>query len=905
MHATVDPAHVAEIVGYGEVGSLGSARTRWAAERCTRMGDLRVEAQIELAAVMGLIDFEPRRRHANGKVDAGWVDAATREALFDHQVVARFSDYIKLHTGIRLIEPELVDGYDPNRKLTLFEVLVEKDMEPVAVSRDHALSIAAAHGVHAHCYEDEQQQWHAVLRAGARILVPRVHEFSRVVAGLVPTGWTAARHGITLHSLDPTTVYTLVAAADAFATAGIADPYELHRYVHASEIAVTLGSGVGGQLANRRLFFGRLFERPNIPADTLQETFANTMAAWLNMLMVGSCGPIMSTVGACGTGLQSVAAAVALINTGRAKIAIAGGVDDFQEERGFKFAQMRATIDSTIDLNNAMRTPRETSRPTTSSRAGFVESQGAGVQVLMRGDVALAMGVPIYAIIARIDTALDKQSNSLPAPGQGLLSCTRAARQYEDSMMSAGADSSPKQSSSSSTLPSHERPLVRSRLLGTKYRAQQANLARDALRDWARLETANVAASHPNMPTLLDEIQIELQARLASVSTLWSTDYYRDHIRISPIEGALATFGLTIDDIHVASFHGTSTKQNDLNESDVVSKQLAHMQRRKSDLIPAIFQKNPTGHPKGAAASWMINGLLQVIASNLVLGNANGDNVDSALEVHHSIAYPARPIQLTHIHAALVTSFGFGQVGAEALLVHPRFLMAALPKQQYDQYAASREMRIAAADAILSQRLTAGLVSTAPGVASPTRPYVQVKTHPVCPAALQAEAYLNPLSRASIENDGSYTVHPADARNDRSRLQIDALNALSALTQQVNNSKRASSEETNSSAKKAIHNATGIDIQLVSDVNIDNETFLKRNFSPIEIEQCKSRPAPRESFAGRWAAKEAVIKAISHHIGHDAWACLFITCLPCTLFFGTYFQTIPSFNRTPLYLFLL
>lgn len=39
--------------------------------------------------------------------------------------------------------------------------------------------------------------------------------------------------------------------------------------------------------------------------------------------------------------------------------------------------------------------------------------------------------------------------------------------------------------------------------------------------------------------------------------------------------------------------------------------------------------------------------------------------------------------------------------------------------------------------------------------------------------------------------------------------------------------------------------------------------FIRRNFTEAEIRQCEGAPDPAASFAGRWAAKEAVIKALS------------------------------------------
>ncbi len=37
----------------------------------------------------------------------------------------------------------------------------------------------------------------------------------------------------------------------------------------------------------------------------------------------------------------------------------------------------------------------------------------------MAADLAIAMGVPIYGIVAHVATATDKEGRSVPAPGKG------------------------------------------------------------------------------------------------------------------------------------------------------------------------------------------------------------------------------------------------------------------------------------------------------------------------------------------------------------------------------------------------------------------------------------------------------------------------------------------------------
>lgn len=55
----------------------------------------------------------------------------------------------------------------------------------------------------------------------------------------------------------------------------------------------------------------------------------------------------------------------------------------------------------------------------------------------------------------------------------------------------------------------------------------------------------------------------------------------------------------------------------------------------------------------------------------------------------------------------------------------------------------------------------------------------------------------------------------------------------------------------------------GVDIELITDINIENETFIERNFTASEQIYCWAKPNPHASFAGKWCAKEAAIKAVS------------------------------------------
>jgi len=82
----------------------------------------------------------------------------------------------------------------------------------------------------------------------------------------------------------------------------------------------------------------------------------------------------------------------------------------------------------------------------------------------------------------------------------------------------------------------------------------------------------------------------------------------------------------------------------------------------------------------------------------------------------------------------------------------------------------------------------------------------------------------------------------------------------------------------NSSASAAIGDGMigiGIDVEEVRDFASKDSSFLHRNFTEDELHYCNSSPDRAASLAGRWCAKEAVIKALSSYARHDAKKRLF------------------------------
>ncbi|KAI8326430.1 hypothetical protein GQ54DRAFT_336614 [Martensiomyces pterosporus] len=716
LQGMVNLDKVVVVTGYGEVGPFGNAEHRWEMEA---FGEFSLEGCIELAWIMGLIKHHNGPHKSTGTVYNGWVDAESGDPVKDRDIKAKYESYILEHTGIRLIESGMMNDYDPNKKPFIRELQIEHDMEPFEATADEAAAFKHQNDDRVDVWENKNGSWSVRFLKGAVIHVPKALRFDRLVSVQPPTGWDPARYGIPddiVKQVDLVTCYALVATVEALVRSGITDPYELYRYFHVSEIGNSIGSSIGGGRKVQGVFKNRFLEK-EIQSDVLQETFINTTAAWINMLLMSSSGPIKPMVGACGTSVLSIETAVETIQTGKAKVMLAGGFEAFTEESSYEFAQMGATSNS-VDEFASGRTPGEMCRPCTSTRNGFIEGEGAGVVTLMSASAAIEFGAPIYGIVAMSGTATDKQGSSVPAPGKGVLTSAREA---------------------ASAVPP--------RLLDMGYRRRQLDRQLADIDEWKRTELESLTGNtgSPNDSIALSSEQIkgiqqeyELQ-RCMAVDT-WGHEFWKKDDRISPLRGSLAVWGLGVDDIGVASFHGTSTVANDKNESEVLNCQMEHLGRTPGLAVPAVCQKWLTGHPKGPAAAWMLDGVLQTLRTGIIPGNRNADNIDQEFEKLEYIVYPSRSIQTAGIKAGLVKSFGFGQVGGELLVVHPDYLLAALTREQLDEYTEKVRQREAKSYRYWQDTLVGN------------HPFVQMKEAPPYTLKQEKQVYLDPLARAKYDS---------------------------------------------------------------------------------------------------------------------------------------------------------
>lgn len=90
----------------------------------------------------------------------------------------------------------------------------------------------------------------------------------------------------------------------------------------------------------------------------------------------------------------------------------------------------------------------------------------------------------------------------------------------------------------------------------------------------------------------------------------------------------------------------------------------------------------------------MLNGCIQAMHDRKIPGNRNADNIDSELQKYEYLVFPNKTLDRSEdVKAFLLNSFGFGQKGAMALGVNPKYLFATLKQHDYQLYAAKRRIR--------------------------------------------------------------------------------------------------------------------------------------------------------------------------------------------------------------------
>ncbi|MDO5720658.1 MAG: DUF1729 domain-containing protein [Actinomycetaceae bacterium] len=418
------------IVGLGEISAWGSGRTRLEAE----IGDdleLTAAGVMELAWMMGLIEWKDNP-------STGWYDS-DGNPVDEADIYQRYRDEVVARSGIRPLSDDstIVDAGSDDAAT----VYLESDQVFAVDSQEDAHAYAVADPTHTEVWFDGE--WKVLKRAGSAVRVSRRATLTRTVGGQIPDNFDPAQWGIPptmLEALDRIAVWNLVTAVDAFVSAGFS-PAELLQAVHPAEVSSTQGTGIGGMESLRKVFLDR-FLGEDRPQDILQEALPNVVAAHTMQAYVGGYGQMIHPVGACATAAISVEEGVDKIRLGKSSFVVAGGIDDISVESLTGFGDMNATADSAAMYAKGI-SPRHFSRAGDRRRAGFLEAEGGGTVLLTRGDIAADLGLPVYGVVAYVQSFADGAHTSIPAPGIGALAAGRGGSDSALARALAGLGATP------------------------------------------------------------------------------------------------------------------------------------------------------------------------------------------------------------------------------------------------------------------------------------------------------------------------------------------------------------------------------------------------------------------------------------------------------------------------------
>ena len=406
------------LVGAGELGPLGTARTRFEVEVG---GDLSAAGVLELAWSQGLVAWDGP--------SAAWVTPEGEEVA-EEDVYERFHDDVLAGIGVRRFHDDfgphlpMVDNLAPELTTIYLDKPLTFTVENEATARSFVDSCEGA-SLKRVDIESGGVEWQVTRPAGSAVRVPRRVAMTRFVGGQIPEGFDPAVYGIPadmLESVDRLALWNLVCTIEAFLAAGLS-PAELLSHVHPARVSSTQGTGMAGQEALRSLYVDKLLAHSR-QHDILQEALPNVIAAHVMQDYVGGYGQMVHPVAACATAAVSVEEAVDKLRLRKADFVVAGGIDALSVEGITGFGDMAATADSAAMEAKGIE-HRFFSRANDRRRGGFVESEGGGTLLLARGSLAAELGLPVLGVVAFAESFADGAHTSIPAPGLGALSAAR------------------------------------------------------------------------------------------------------------------------------------------------------------------------------------------------------------------------------------------------------------------------------------------------------------------------------------------------------------------------------------------------------------------------------------------------------------------------------------------------
>lgn len=248
------------------------------------------------------------------------------------------------------------------------------------------------------------RNWDAIKKSVSGI--SRIERFdcsdiSSQIAGMVPEGSYKFEDYLDpkeRKKIDDFILYSIIAAQEAIKDSGIDTITQSEK----DEIGVSIGSGIGGLPVLYDTSVTLHTRGPRRVSPFFIPSALINLAPGYVAIKFGLKGHNKSIVSACASGTHSIGEAFKTIQSGEAKIIIAGGSEAAVCRLGLAgFASMRALSSK---YNND---PSTASRPWDIGRDGFILSEGAGILVLEEYENAKKRGAKIHAKVAGYGASSD------------------------------------------------------------------------------------------------------------------------------------------------------------------------------------------------------------------------------------------------------------------------------------------------------------------------------------------------------------------------------------------------------------------------------------------------------------------------------------------------------------------
>lgn len=217
--------------------------------------------------------------------------------------------------------------------------------------------------------------------------------------------------------------FAVAAARMALRDAGLGTRLSEHQPGFAEQLGVAIGVGVGGLGYMEENILAHAEKGPRGVSPFTIPGFIANMAAGIVSIETGALGPNTCTTTACASGTHAIGDALMMIQTGRARVMVAGGSESAMSRFAFSsFARMKALCSDSND------NPQKASRPFDRSRSGFVMGEGSGVLVLEDWESAKARGARIYCELVGFGMSGDAYHMTAPSEGgEGARRCMEQA----------------------------------------------------------------------------------------------------------------------------------------------------------------------------------------------------------------------------------------------------------------------------------------------------------------------------------------------------------------------------------------------------------------------------------------------------------------------------------------------